>query len=146
NHQMSEAVQVSSKYEQYMVPIYQFDIVLIISSLSHELRVPLSELNSNLEMLESNVFHADKEPQAETFLLCEEAVESLMRFLDDVQFLNAANNGELKIETSLFSIDKLIEKIMNQPNRLFYKSNRVKISTDLAEPFFCTDEKLLSLT
>jgi K+-sensing histidine kinase KdpD len=141
---MSEAVQVLSRYNQYKGSVNPFDMGQIISSLSHELRVPLSVLSSNLELLKSNAFHSNKELQAETFLLCEEAIESLMRFLDDVKFLDTANKGELKIETSLFSVEKLIEKIMDQPNRLFYKTNRVKIRTDLTEPFFCTDEKLLS--
>ena len=116
----------------------------IIGSLSHELRTPVAIISSNLQLLKSTNFDLDEDLRSETFSLCEEAVASVSSFLDDIQLLNSANKGELKKNPALFHVEDFIGQILNQPNTIFYQSDRIIVNITSGNPFFCTDEKLLN--
>lgn len=119
------------------------NISQIISSLSHELRTPITILSSNLQLLKNNDSKLDEEMRTETFQLCEEALKSVTNFLDGIHFLNLANKKELKRKDTPINLNQFIKKILNERNTLFYKSDRIKVMIDQQKIDFCTDELLL---
>lgn len=120
------------------------NISQIISSLSHELRTPLTILSSNLQLLKSNNLNLEATVRAETFQLCEEALNSVTKFLDGIHFLNLANKKELRKNASTFELDEMIETVLNKRNTSFYQSNRIKIEPGFKQKQVCTDKELLT--
>ncbi len=121
-----------------------YNVKQIISSLSHELRTPLTILSSNLQLLKDHQFKLEEELRKETFQLCEEALHSVTHFLDDIHFLNIANKGELRKNSTKFSIDHMINYILNNHHTKFYHSPRIKTEIHLEDDSFLSDELLLS--
>lgn len=118
-------------------------IAQILSSLSHELRTPLSILSSNLQLLKNND-RLEEDIRIETFQLFEEALASVTRFLDQIYFLNVSNKGELKKQPRIFDVEELLNKILNKPNTLYYKSERINLETNFYTKQFCSDDILLT--
>jgi K+-sensing histidine kinase KdpD len=119
------------------------DINQIISSLSHELRTPLSIISSNIQLLKENP-DLDDAVRSETFMLTEGAMAAVMRFLNDVQFVNFANKKELKSNPELFDVGQLVQEILNQTNAIFYQSDRVIVNIKSSDHLFFSDKVLLS--
>lgn len=120
------------------------NISQIISSLSHELRTPLTILSSNLQLLKSTNLNLEATIRAETFQLCEEALNSVTKFLDGIHFLNLANKQELRKNPTVFNLDELIEEVLNKRNTSFYQSDRIKIEAGFKQMQVCTDRDLLT--
>lgn len=118
-------------------------IAQILSSLSHELRTPLSILSSNLQLLKKND-ELEEDIRVETFQLFEEALASVTRFLDQIYFLNVSNKGELKKQPRIFDVEEFLNKILNKPNTLYYKSKRLSLETNFYTRQFCSDNILLT--
>ena len=119
------------------------DINQIISSLSHELRSPLSIISSNLQLLKNNP-ELDHEIREETFHLCELALTAVSRFLNDIQFINFSNKKELKKNPASFDVGVLIDEILSQPNASFYQSDRISVNLQMTSRQFCSDKTLLA--
>ncbi|WP_321290200.1 HAMP domain-containing sensor histidine kinase [uncultured Sunxiuqinia sp.] len=115
----------------------------IISSLSHELRTPITILSSNLQLLKNKHLLMDEEMRSESFMLCEEALRSVTGFLEGIHFINLANKNEVQKNVSTIKTDEFIEKITNSKSSLFYKSDRIKISEHSHHTTFNSDEHLL---
>ncbi len=120
------------------------NISQIISSLSHELRTPLTILSSNLQLLKSNNLNLEATIRAETFQLCEEALNSVTKFLDGIHFLNLANKQELRKNSTIFELDELVENVLNKRNTSFYQSNRIKFEPGFKQKQVYTDQDLLT--
>ena len=120
------------------------NISQIISSLSHELRTPLTILSSNLQLLKSNNLNLEATIRAETFQLCEEALNSVTKFLDGIHFLNLANKQELRKNPTDFALEELVENVLNTRNTSFYQSERIKFEPGFKQKEVCTDQDLLT--
>ncbi|WP_082326618.1 sensor histidine kinase [Sunxiuqinia dokdonensis] len=120
------------------------NISQIISSLSHELRTPLTILSSNLQLLKSNNLNLEATVRAETFQLCEEALNSVTKFLDGIHFLNLANKQELRAQPEVFELDQLVHNVLNKRNTSFYGSDRIQVDPGFKQKQVCTDQELLT--
>jgi len=120
------------------------NISQIISSLSHELRTPLTILSSNLQLLKSNNLDLEATIRAETFQLCEEALNSVTKFLDGIHFLNLANKQELRKNPTAFNLDELIQALVAKRNTAFHQSDRIRIETTFRDRQIVTDKELLT--
>ncbi|MGQ8337932.1 sensor histidine kinase [Sunxiuqinia sp. A32] len=116
----------------------------IISSISHELRTPLSIISSNLQLLKSTNGQIDDEIRSETFMLCDEAIKSMSRFLDDIYFLNVSIKGELKRIPEEFNIKKYFKKLLKEFSFLDFENDRLLLTMDLASKKMIVDKELLS--
>jgi len=115
----------------------------IISSLTHELRTPLAVFTSNLELLKEFSYNMDKQAVQEAFHLCEEAVKSMSRFVEDVSLLNGFNKGEWKADCKEFDmIDFFNAIILKLPD---HERNRVRLEGSFDASVFSTDDYLLSV-
>ena len=120
------------------------NISQIISSLSHELRTPLTILSSNLQLLKSNNLNLEATVRAETFQLCEEALNSVTKFLDGIHFLNLANKQELRAQPEVVELDQLVHNVLNKRNTAFYGSERIQVDPGFKQKQVCTDQELLT--
>jgi len=116
----------------------------IISSISHELRTPLSIISSNLQLLKSSNGNIDEDIRSETFLLCDEAIKSMSRFLDDIYFLNVSNKGELQRIPEEFDLEKYFEQLLKEFLILNYDDSRIDLRTNLSTSMIRVDKELLN--
>ena len=115
----------------------------IISSLTHELRTPLSIISSNLQLLQDSKM-MDDEMREETFELCGEAIKSMSRFLDDIYFLNVSIKGELKRIPEVFELNTFFNKLVKEFSFLEYEDKRLFLIFFLEENEIYTDKELLN--
>ena len=115
----------------------------IISSISHELRTPLSIISSNLQLLQSWKGEIDEDIRKETFDLCEEAIKSMSRFLDDIYFLNISNKGELKKEIEKVDLLKYFNTLVKEFAFSEFDEQRLKLSFEFKEDIVFVDKELL---
>ena len=103
----------------------------IISTISHELRTPISILKSNIQILRTFSFDIDEVLKEESITMCEESVENMIRFLDNIQSLNSFIKSGLNPSYSSFSIKQITYKLFLELGRVNLDYNRVSIQWEL---------------
>jgi K+-sensing histidine kinase KdpD len=83
----------------------------IISSISHELRTPVAILKSNIQLIKEFSYDLDQETKDESLLICENSVESIVGFLDNIQLLNMVAKSQIIPSLSFFKLKHLIQKM-----------------------------------
>ncbi len=116
----------------------------MISSISHELRTPVSVLKSNVQLFKEFGSFPKEELENESISMCEDSVAELIRFLDEIQALNASIKSELKPKYSSFQVKSIVE---NQSanlakNNLDY--SRVKVKWDLTVKKITSDQSFIA--
>lgn len=115
----------------------------IISSLTHELRAPLAVIMSNIELLKKFNYNIDNEIVDETFRLCQEAIGSMTRFVEEVSLLNSFNKDEWKPEYKEVDTIRLFEGLIQKlPD---YYRDRMRVESNFETNVFYTDHYLLSM-
>ena len=115
----------------------------LISSVSHELRTPLAIISSNVQLLRKFNYQLDENIVKETFLLCEEAIESIGSFIDDVHFLNVSYKGELEVNITQVDLEDLFIDFAEKMSLSEFNRNRIKLETNFNHHSFNTDKELL---
>ncbi len=107
----------------------------IISSISHELRTPVAILKSNIQFIKE--FSSDMEPDIkdESISMCEESIESIVAFLDNIQLINKAAKSQIIPSFSLLKQKNLLQQVNVELEKqnLNYKRISVHLSTPLSE-------------
>ncbi len=115
----------------------------IISSLTHELRAPLTVITSNIDLLKKFNYDVDSKIVNETFYLCDEAIKSMTRFVEDISLLNGFNKNEWKAEYKerniISFLDDLIQKLPD------HYRNRIRTENNFEVNAVYTDAYLLSM-
>lgn len=115
----------------------------IISLISHEMRTPLSIISSNVQLLKSFSFNLDDKMVNDTFMLCEEAISSLTKFIENIYFLNAAFKGEVRVSYSPVNLDSLIDELVKQVPNGEFNCSRIRVVKEIKKDPFFTDKILL---
>jgi len=87
------------------------DYKQIISSISHELRTPVAILKSNIQFIKEFSFDMDQEIKDESISMCEESIESIVAFLDNIQLINMVAKSQIIPSLSFFKLKQLVQKI-----------------------------------
>jgi K+-sensing histidine kinase KdpD len=115
----------------------------IISSLTHELRAPLTVIMSNIGLLKKFNYDVDSKIVNETFYLCDEAIKSMTRFVEDISLLNGFNKNEWKAEYNERNIISFLEDLIQKlPD---HYRNRIRTEGNFEVNVFHTDGHLLSM-
>jgi len=115
----------------------------VISLISHEMRTPLSIISSNVQLLKSFSFNLDDKMVKDTFTLCEEAISSLTKFIENIYFLNSAFKGDVRVHCSPVDLNSFIDEVVRQVANSEFNQSRICVKKEmLSEPFF-TDKVLL---
>lgn len=116
----------------------------IISTISHELRTPVAIIKSNIQLLRKFSYDIDGKILDESFSLCEESVDDVARFLDDIQLLNSAGKSRIHPVYSPFRIKRIIHHLYSRLAHLNLDYNRILLQWDLTEHEIISDKKFLS--
>jgi signal transduction histidine kinase len=109
----------------------------IISSISHELRTPVAILKSNIQFIKEFSFDMEQEIKDESIFMCEESIESIVGFLDNIQLINMAAKSQIVPVHSLFKLKHLIQKVNVdlEKQNLNYKRINVRYDVPISEVY-----------
>lgn len=116
----------------------------IISTISHELRTPVAIIKSNIQLLRKFSYNMAEPVLEESFSLCEESVEDVTRFLDNIQLLNSANKSRIHPVFSSFRTKRIIHHLFSWLDQMNLDSHRVVLHWDLKDQEIVSDKKYLS--
>ena len=115
----------------------------IISSLSHELRTPLAIISSNVQMLRDFGLTRGDELARNSILLCEEAVGSMERFVDNIHFLNLSNKKLIALNSQKVDMSSYFSRFIENYSASEYYKKRLKLNVDLSNANMNIDVSLL---
>jgi signal transduction histidine kinase len=107
----------------------------IISSISHELRTPVSILKSNVQFIKEFSSDMGQDIKDESISMCEESIESIVAFLDNIQLINTAAKSQIIPRFSLFKQKNLIQQVNVELEKqnLNFKRISIHFVTPLSE-------------
>lgn len=111
----------------------------VISTISHELRTPVSILKSNIQMLRMFSFEIDKELKEESLSMCEESIENIVHFLEDIQLLNSAGKTTIDPTFASFNAKRIMHNQFVDLGRQNLNSSRVMVHWDLEDNNIISD-------
>jgi signal transduction histidine kinase len=115
----------------------------IISSISHELRTPVAILKSNIQFLKEFSYDMDQEIKDESISMCEESIENVVSFLDNIQLINTTAKGQILASYSFFKMKQIISKVNVDLEKQNLSYKRISIQWDLAYSEIYSDPALL---
>jgi signal transduction histidine kinase len=116
----------------------------IISTISHELRTPVAIIKSNIQLLRKFSYDVDQALLEESFSLCEESVDDVARFLDNIQLLNNANKSRIEPVYSSFRVKTIVHHLYPKLAQFSLDYKRVILQWDLQDHELTSDKNYLS--
>ena len=115
----------------------------VLSSLSHELRTPLAIISSNVQMLRDFGSENGDDLTQNSILLCEEAVGSMERFMEDIHFLNLSNKKIIAHNPKMVDLSNYFSHFIENYNTSDYYKKRLNLNVDLSHVNMNIDTGLL---
>ena len=103
----------------------------LTSDIAHELRTPLSTVNSHLEAFIDGVW----EPTPERLVLLQDEIRRLTSLIKDLGDLSYMESGEIKLTMEVVNLSELIENVIESFEPLFISDEKV-INTDIKKDVF----------
>lgn len=127
-HQMSEAVQAAAQEQRRLQELKQdfFNMV------THDMRTPLSSVVLSIEALSAGLSGAMPEEALPTLERAEQNANLLMRLINDLLDVEAANNGQLKLNLENFEAKPALQEAAQLLQPLAAK-NGVAIKIEISE-------------
>jgi len=115
----------------------------IISSISHELRTPVAILKSNIQFLKEFSFDMDQEIKDESISMCEESIENVVSFLDNIQLINTTAKGQIIPSYSFFKLKHIMQKVNVELEKQNLSFKRIAVQWDLPYHEIYSDATLI---
>lgn len=116
----------------------------IISTISHELRTPVAVIKSNIQLLRKFSYDMDGPILEDSFSLCEESVNDVARFLDNIQLLNSANKSRIHPVYTAFRTKRIIRHLYKWLGESNLDYRRISLKWDLKDHEIISDQKYVS--
>lgn len=116
----------------------------IISSIDFELRIPMAVMKSNIQLLKKFCKTDNKSHVEESYLLCEDAIDDILRFTSCINFLNEINQNALKVKTRRFKLNTFIYQVMEELQQSKYDISRIQVNIAVPDLTISTDKYLLN--
>ena len=120
------------------------DYKQIISSISHELRTPVAILKSNIQFIKEFSFEMDQELKDESISMCEDSVESIVEFLDNIQLINMIAKSQIIPSLSFFKLNHLIQILNAELEKKGLNYKRISIHWEMPISDVYSDPVLIS--
>jgi K+-sensing histidine kinase KdpD len=120
------------------------DYKQIISSISHELRTPVAILKSNIQFIKEFSFDMDQELKDESISMCEDSVESIVGFLDNIQLINMVAKSQIIPSFSFFKLNHLVHKMNVELEKKSLNYKRISVHWEMPVYDVYSDPVLIS--
>lgn len=105
----------------------------VINAISYELRSPVTIIKSNIELLKKFCNYPDISLVNETFSFCEDSTESILGFIEKINFLCTSDNSSVKLKPEWFSLRLLIHQIFAELGQQHLDIARIQFSSSVAD-------------
>ena len=116
----------------------------IIDSIALELRMPVTIMKSNIQLLKQCCNGSDHSCVEESFLLCEDSVDNILRFINCVSFLSDTNQGKPILKKLSFNLNSFLHQVMEEIRQSNLEESRVNVHIDVSGKHIITDKYLLN--
>ncbi|MFB1050973.1 sensor histidine kinase [Paraliobacillus sp. JSM ZJ581] len=113
------------------------------ANFAHELRTPLATLRSHIEAFQDGIW----EPDSNKLGQCHEELMRLVRLVNELEKLIAAENPQIRLDKTKIEVGKLLTSIDNQFSSLFLKKG-VNLKVDYPKDqrwFFGDRDKIIQI-
>ncbi|WP_394237367.1 sensor histidine kinase [Niallia oryzisoli] len=113
------------------------------ANFAHELRTPLATLRSHIEAFQDGIW----EPNSKRLVQCHEELMRLVRLVNELEKLMAAENPQIRLDKTKLETGKLLSFINNQFSPLFMKKGvELKIQQPEKQHWFLGDrDKIIQI-
>jgi signal transduction histidine kinase len=98
----------------------------VLKVISTELRSPISVIQSNIQLLKKNGDHSDQSLFDDTLGLCEDSVESILGFIENMNFLIDSTIPKMNSNPKQFLIRMLIKNAIEELKYLNFDVSRLQ--------------------
>lgn len=116
----------------------------IIHSIAMELRTPVTVMKSNIQLLKKFCRGIEQSFVEESFSLCEDSVDNILRFIDCVKFLSDADQGKFEVKKIRFNVGSFISQMMEELNHSNFDVTRIHVQIAVSTNHIITDKYLLN--
>lgn len=116
----------------------------IISAISHELRTPVTIIKSNIALIKKFTYEMNSSVKEECFSLCDESVNQLEKFLENIQLLNNINNSTIHPHIALFRVKEIIQHVYFRLSQINLDYRRIKLHWELQDSHIISDKKFIN--
>lgn len=113
----------------------------LIDQLTHEIRTPLTVLNSQIEAMQDGII----EPSDDEYELCKNQIKDLVKLISNMNLLIDATKEHQKLQVTKFSLNELIDQIAAGLKTQYDKKNiHLIIKKNKNDIYLSTDKGLFS--
>ena len=116
----------------------------IIDSIAFELRIPVTIMKSNIQLLKKRCNVSDHSGVEESFLLCEDSVDNILRFINCVSFLSDTNQGKPILKKLSFNLASFLHQVIEELRQSNLDGSRINVHIDVSGNHIITDKYLLN--
>lgn len=116
----------------------------IIHSIALELRTPVAVIKSNIQLLKKFCTSSENSLVEESFLLSEDSVDNIFRFINCVNFLSDADQGKLRLKNKCFNLKRFLTQVMEELKCSNLDVSRINIDLTVSNLNVIADQYLLN--
>lgn len=111
----------------------------IISAISHDISNPIAILKSNIQLLTDNEGNNKKEFSDLLLGMCNESIEELVCFLENIRLINTSIRTKITPKVSHFELKDLLDYSFSNGENRNFNQKRISIQTNIESKEFSTD-------
>lgn len=116
----------------------------ILNSIALELRTPVAVIKSNIQLLKKFCTSTENSLMEESFLLCEDSVDNIFRFINCVNFLSDAVQGKLRLKKKCFNLKRFLNQVMEELRCSNFDVSRINVDLAVSNLNVIADQYLLN--
>lgn len=116
----------------------------IINLIALELRGPVTVMKSNIQLLKKFCRGNDQSIVEESFSMCEESVDNILRFINCMKFLSDTDQGKLELKKERLNVHSFINQVKEELRQSNYDVSRIQVDISVSGRQIITDKYLLN--
>lgn len=116
----------------------------ILNSIDFELRIHMAVMKSNIQFLKKFCTADNHLSIEESYMLCEDAIDDILRFTNCINFLNEANQNAIRVKNKRFNLNAFIFQMIEELQQSKYDVSRIQVNLAVQDLSIVTDKYLLN--